>query len=217
MFETCDKSYVDAIAKYENMPGRTSMTIEGLKVGYRNYLVNSAYSFYQTGHTKYAQRIYAKLGSLFPEAKYQVPFMQFVHERMKDEMDLGGLDATNAIEAVVNVMREAYFQYALREDDAAASLERVSREAYDIYIEKYGDEKLEVPGVQGGRLDIPDFKTLRYLALTQFLQDDGWPAELRQALLSRIQVERPELMKELDAIYQQLQQRQQEAQKKDQK
>lgn len=208
MFEPCDKSYIDTINKYMTMPGRTSMTIEGLKVGHRNFLINSAFSFYQTGHIKYAQRVYAELGRLFPEEKYKVPFMQFVKDRMKEEMAGGGMDATNAIEAVVGFLREAYFRYALRDDDAAAGLENMSREAYDIYMQKYGDEKLQIPGVTG-RLDIPDFKTLRFLAITQFAQDEGWPVELRQSLFARIQVERPDLMKELDALYQKLMQKQQ--------
>jgi hypothetical protein len=202
MFETCDKSYRDTIAKYENMPGRTAMTIDGLRVGYRNFLVNSAFSFYQTGHVKYGQRVFAELQRLFPEEeKYKVSFQQFVHNRMKEEIETG-LDATNAIESVVGYLREAYMQYALRDDDAAAGLEKMSREAYDIYMAKYGDEKLEVAG--GARLEIPDFPTIRFLAITQFLQDEAWPPELRQALLSRIQVEKPELIKELDEIYQKL-------------
>jgi len=209
MYETCRQAYVDAIDKYKDMPGRTAMTIEGLRVGYRNFLVNSAYSFYQTGHLKYAQRIFARLKASFPEeTKYQVSFPEFVRNRMREEMEGGGMDATNAIEAVLNFMREAYFRYAIRDDEAAAGLEKMSREAYDIYMQKYGDEKLEIPG--GGRLDIPDFKTLRFLAITQFLEDEGWPEELRLALFSRLKVERPELMKELDEIYQRLLQKQQE-------
>jgi hypothetical protein len=208
MFETCNKSYVDAIAKYQDMPGRTAMTIDGLKVGHRNFLVNSAFSFYQTGHVKYGQRIYAELQRRFPgEEKYKVPFAQFVRDRMK-EMEGGGMDATNAIEAVVNFLRESYFRYALRDDDTATGLENMAREAYDIYMQKYGDEKLQIPG--GGRLDIPDFRTIRFLAISQFAQDEAWPVDLRQALFSRIQIERPELMKELDDIYQKLMLRQQQ-------
>jgi hypothetical protein len=212
MFETCDQAYRDTVLKYENMPGKTGMTMEGLRVGHRNFLVNSAFSFYQTGHVKYAQRVFAELRRFFPdEEKYKVPFGQFVQNRMREEMEGGGLDATNAIESVVGFLREAYFRYALRDDEAAAGLESMSRQAYDVYMEKYGDEKLDI-GV-GARLAIPDFKTIRFLAITQFIQDEAWPTELRQALLSRIQVEKPELMKELDDVYQKLMLEQQEREK----
>lgn len=213
MFETCDKSYRDTLAKYAKMPGKNAMTMEGLRVGHRNFLVNSAFSFYQTGHIKYAQRIFEELRRLFPEEeKYKVPFGQFVKNRMREEMDLGGMDATNAIEAVVGFLREAYFRYALRDDDAAAGLESMAKESYDIYMQKYGDEKLVIPGV-AGRMDIPDFRTIRFLAITQFLQDDAWPPDLRQALISRVEVERPELKTELDQIYQKLMLQQQEREK----
>jgi hypothetical protein len=213
MFETCDKSYRDTLAKYNSMPGKTAMTMEGLRVGHRNFLVNSAFSFYQTGHIRYAQRIFEELRRLFPEEeKYKVTFGEFVKNRMKEEMDLGGMDATNAIEAVVGFLREAYFRYALRDDDAAAGLEAMANEAYDVYMQKYGDEKLTIPGV-AGRMDIPDFRTIRFLAITQFLQDEAWPPDLRQALISRIQIERPELLKELDSIYQKLLQQEQEREK----
>jgi hypothetical protein len=205
MFETCNKCYIDTIAKYRDMPGKTAMTMRGLEVGHRNFLVNAAFSFYQTGHVKYAQRIFAQLQQRFPEeTKYKVPFMQFVRDRMAEEMEGSGMDATNAIEAVVGFLREAYFHYALRDDDAAAGMEHMAKEAYDIYLQKYGDEKLEIPGV-AGRMDIPDLKTIRFLALTQFIEDEGWPLELRQGLFARIQVERPDLMKDLEDVFRKLQ------------
>ncbi|HSV26644.1 MAG TPA: hypothetical protein VLH60_02020, partial [Sedimentisphaerales bacterium] len=210
MYETARQAYVDALAKYEEMPGSHARTMRGLGVGFRNFLVNSAFSFYKTGHVRQAQRIFADLQQQFPEEEqHRVNFGTFVRNRMIAEMEAGGMDATNAIEAIVGFLREAYMRYAIRDDDAAAGLESLAREAYEFYVERYGDEQLEIPGITG-RLDIPDFRTIRYLAIMMFIQDEAWHPDVRRALLTRIEIERPDLMKDLDAIHQQLQREQQE-------
>ena len=39
---------------------------------------------------------------------------------------------------------------------------------------------------------------LRYIALGQFLNNDMYPAYIREGLLARIKIERPELYKEME-------------------
>jgi len=66
----------------------------------------------------------------------------------------------------------------------------MAEEIYNYYQSKYRDEN---------RIDLPDFKLLRYFALFDFLYDQQYPPYLRQTLLSRIRIERPELFKQLEA------------------
>ena len=64
----------------------------------------------------------------------------------------------------------------------------MAKEAFDHYQSAYSDEE---------RIDLPDFKLLRYLALLDFLNDQQYPIALRQALLARIEIERPKLAEQL--------------------
>ncbi|GAH03799.1 unnamed protein product, partial [marine sediment metagenome] len=47
------------------------------------------------------------------------------------------------------------------------------------------------------RIDLPDFKLSRYLALHDFLNDQQYPLNLRLNLLGRIRIERPKLAEQL--------------------
>jgi len=64
----------------------------------------------------------------------------------------------------------------------------MAREVYDHYQSAYRDED---------RIDLPDFKLLRYFALLDFLNDSQYPVNLRRNLLSRIKVEMPQLFSQL--------------------
>jgi len=64
----------------------------------------------------------------------------------------------------------------------------MAQEVYDYYRSKYSDEN---------RIDLPEFKLLRYLSLIDFLNDQQYPPYLRGGLLGRIKVERPELLEQL--------------------
>ena len=54
---------------------------------------------------------------------------------------------------------------------------------------------------------------LRYFAIRQFLNSGAYPAYIRQRLLTRIEIEKPELYKQLEQIGAELQRKQQELQK----
>ena len=53
---------------------------------------------------------------------------------------------------------------------------------------------------------------MRYLALVQFLDDDYFPINMRQALMDRIQRERPDLYERLDIEHQKLEKEQKQGQ-----
>ena len=86
------------------------------------------------------------------------------------------------------MLRESYFRYALHDDDEAFGREKVAKEVYDFYQAEYKDED---------RINLPDFKLLRYFGLIDFLYDEQYPVNLRRSLLGRIEIERPELSEQL--------------------
>ena len=64
----------------------------------------------------------------------------------------------------------------------------MAKEIHDYYQNKYLDEN---------RIDLPPFTTLQYLALRDFLDDWEFDPNLRLSLLTRIEIERPDLAEKL--------------------
>ena len=107
------------------------------------------------------------------------------------------------------MLQEAYFRYAMRDDDQAAMSENLAKEAYDLYQSGYANEEAK----EKERMSLPDFERLQYLALVDFLMDEQYPIVMRNSLFSRIQIEKPELfekiIRERDRILQERQQSEQ--------
>jgi len=185
MFEPYSNSALAIIEKYRDIKDRKG-SFESLQIGHRNMLKNAALSFYQAGHRRQAQKIYNQLRKLYPLEEFKVPLVIFLKNRLREE--LRGIGLNNAKEIVVMMVRESYFRYAMHDDDEATGGEKMAQEAYDYYQSMYMDEN---------RIDLPDFKLLRYFALLDFLNDQQYPPDLRRNLLGRIKVERPELFEQL--------------------
>jgi hypothetical protein len=64
----------------------------------------------------------------------------------------------------------------------------MAKEIHDYYQHKYLDEN---------RIDLPKFTDLQYIALRDFLDDLQFVPNLRLNLLTRIEIERPELAEKL--------------------
>ena len=183
MFEPYNRSQSAIIEKYKKLKENS---YEALQNGHKNMLKNAAFSFYQAGHTEQAQRVYEQLRELYPQDEFKVPLVIFVRNRLREE--LTNITITNAREIIQMMLREGYFRYAVRDDDEAYGREKMAREVYDHYQSAYRDED---------RIDLPDFKLLRYFALLDFLNDSQYPVNLRRNLLSRIKVEMPQLFSQL--------------------
>ena len=160
---------------------------ESLKTGYRNMLINAAFSFYQAGHIQQAQKIYNQLRELYPKDEFKVHLVIFVRNRLREELQNIGI--TNAKEIIGMMLRESYFRYALHDDDEAFGREKMAEEVHKHYQSVYGGEN---------RIDLPDFALLRYLALIDFLNDGQYPPNMRLALRNRIRIERPKLAEQLE-------------------
>jgi hypothetical protein len=81
----------------------------------------------------------------------------------------------------------------MRDDETAAALEKMAKEVYERYNSLYTDEI---------RIDLPDFKLMRYFSLRDFFNDEQYPLSMRQSLIARIELERPDIaeqLKETDA------------------
>jgi hypothetical protein len=187
MFEPYNKSALARIEKYEYLKEERTGSLQSLKDSHRNMLRNAIFSFYQAGHIQQAQKIYDQMRQLYPQDEFKVPLVIFVRNRLREELQNTTVD--NAKEIVGMMLRESYFRYAIHDDDEAFGREKMAKEVYDHY---------QSPRVDEHRIDLPDFTLLRYLALIDFLNDQQYPPNMRLALFNRINLERPELAKQLE-------------------
>ncbi len=186
MFRTYNQAVVAILEKYEKI---SKMSHRSLQTGHRNMLKNAILSFYQAGHIRRSQQIFEQLKELYPMKEFNVPLLTFVRTRLAKELDQIGLK--DAKESIMFLLRESYFRYAVHDDEEAAGREKMAREVYQHYRNEYPTPE------EMKRIGLPDFKLLRYLAMTDFLNDGQYPANLRRNLLGRIKVEKPDLFEKL--------------------
>jgi len=185
MFQPYNDAYMAIFEKYKGLGDEGSY--KSLQDGHRNMLINAIFLFYQSGHIAQAQKIYDQLRKLYPLEEFKVPLVVFARNRFREELEsIGIFDAT---EQIIALLRESYFRYALRDDDAAFGSEKLAKEVWEHYQSQYSDEQ---------RIDLAKLPMLRYFALLDFLDDDQYSPDLRRNLLGRIKIERPELYKQLE-------------------
>ena len=186
MFDSYNKAVMAAIEQYREFEKPKPGTLFSFQTGHRNMLRNAILLFYQAGHIKPAHRIYKQLRELYPSDETKVPLLLFVRNKLRNELE--GLELHNVREMIEMLLRESYFRYALRDDDEAFGREKMAKEIHTLYRKKHSDES---------RIDLPVFKLLRYTALLDFFNDPQYSMQLRQNLLGRIKIERPELAEQL--------------------
>ena len=187
MFDTYNKSVMAILDKYrDDEDDENNTTLRSLQNGHRNMLKNAVLSFYQSGHKRKAQQIYNQLRKLYDMPEFKVPLVEFARNRFVEELETIGLN--DAKEQVILLLRESFFLYAIRDDESSVGRENLAKEIHGYYQGKYLDEN---------RIDLPDFKVLQYLALRDFLEDWQFVPNLRLSLLARIEIERPDLAKQL--------------------
>jgi len=189
MFYSYNDAMTAVLDKYEDIPRQG--TLQSFKDGHRNMLANAVLSFYQSNHERQARDVYDILRQKYPREDFEVPLVQFVRQRFRRE--LAALGIFNAQESIQMILRESYFRLAMRDDDEAAQLESVARQVYDYYMRSYSEQE---------RINLPELRMMKYLAMQDFLRDSRYPPQLRQSLIARMRIERHEL-------YEQLQQQEQ--------
>ncbi len=189
MFEPYNQAILAILGKYKVLKDSTYVSIQN---SHRNMLKNAVLSFYQAGsypedsHRRQARKIYEQLGQFYPLDEFKVPLAVFARDRLLEELETLGID--NATEIIQMLLREAYFRYALHDDDEAFGREKMAEEVHKHYLAKFPDTP---------RVGLPEMPLLRYLALRDFLDDWQYPPNLRRNLFGRIKVERPELYEKL--------------------
>ena len=192
MFKPCNISTMAIIEKYKTLGAGSYSSME---IGHRNMLKNAVVSFYQAGHRREALEIYEQLRKLYPLREFNVSIDVYVRERFGEELLSLGLN--DAREFIQMVLQEAYFYYAMRDDDQAAVNEKLAKEAYDLYQQRYGSGSEQ-------RLGLPEFNRLKYIALIDFVNDYQYPYVLKENLYRRIEIEKPDLYQELSRQRQQM-------------
>ncbi|UCG55840.1 MAG: hypothetical protein JSU70_13325 [Phycisphaerales bacterium] len=188
-FEPYNRTQLAIIEKHKDDEGRRG----SLQNGHRNMLINALLSFYQAGHRRRAAQIYQQLRQLYPLEEFKVSLVEFARNRLFEELETIGIN--DAKEQIVMLLREGYYLYGIRSDNEAAGREAFAEQIHDYYRNKYSD---------ANRIDLPEMRWLRYVALMDFLNDQRYPPHLRNSLLARIRIERPELYKQLEQQEQQL-------------
>jgi len=198
IYDAYNRTALEILAKYGADRGRE----ESMANGHRNMLKNAVLSFYQAGLREQALKIYNDMRTRYPLEEFKVSLDQYARNRIVEEFD--GLGIQDATEQVVTLLINAYQRYAIRDDDAAAGNERLAQEVWDHYFKQYGDTE---------RIDLPPMRVLRYFALVQFLGSEAYPPYIRQSLVRRIEIEKPELLKELEQTGEQVRRQIEELQK----
>ena len=183
MFRPYNDSAMAILEKYNTEEERG--TYESLQNGHRNMLINAVFSFYQAGHERQAQNIYDQLRKLYPRDDFKVPIAVFARKRLLEELESIGIQDVS--EQIMFLLSQAYYYYAIRDDEASFDRERMAENLYNYY-QKGHDEY---------RIDLPEFKVLKYRALVGFINNQLYPPFFKRALLERIKIERPNLWKQL--------------------
>ncbi len=191
MFDPYNKAITEIIRKYSAGDDKSD---DSHMVGHRNMLTNALTMFYQAGHRAKAQKIYDYVRQLYPRPEFSDPAVEsYIIQQIRK--DLKTITITKAMDTIMPMLREAYFRYALRDDDASYAIEKMAEDIYNVYTKEYGDE---------ARLQLPEFKIMKYNAFMDFFADEGYPLVMRQNLLNRIKIEQPKLAEQFSQIEQQL-------------
>ncbi|TSA55147.1 MAG: hypothetical protein D4R45_02940, partial [Planctomycetaceae bacterium] len=164
MFESYNQANLSMIRKYEEM----GEDVPSLKHGYRNIVSEALVMFYQAGHKDYANMLYDRLREMYPQRKeFKDSLAMFIRKRLREELQT--LDINDVIEMVQMMLQEAYFRYAVRDDDESFGREKMAEEIYGDFLMTLNQSQYRA------KTQMPDFSMVRYMALEGFLRDNMYP------------------------------------------
>ena len=198
IFDSYNRTTLAIIDKHEERSDRG--TVKSLRDGHRNMLKNAAFQFYQAGIKGYALNIYNQLRRLYPIDDFKVSLEQYAQKRFREELD--SIAIYDATEMITAILTESYYNYAIREDDMAARQEQIAQQVYDYYMQKYRPEN---------RIDLPPMRVLRYIGITQFLNSEPYPLYVRDGLIQRMKIEKPELYEQMEQTAEEIRRRMEQA------
>jgi hypothetical protein len=140
---------------------------ESMQDGHRNMLKDAVFLFYQSGHRQQAQEIYDYMRKLYPLPGFNISLQQYATNRLFEKLEtLGITDATKQITAI---LKEAWYYYAIQDDDAVAGREKEARDIYDYYQSQHEEV----------RVALPDFDKLKFTSMQDFRTDTQFPEYIR--------------------------------------
>lgn len=202
MFPRYNQVLSEVIKRYKKM-GVNNVTLYNAQ---KNMLKRAVLLFYQSGDKYKAQQIYNTLRKNYSHDKdIHVSLVDFVRKKFVTE--LASIGINDAREIISLMLKEGYYHYAVGDDDEAFGREQMARQVYNSYQSEYRGEGVD-------RITLPKFSMLRYIGLKMFLDDQSYPKIVRANLLKRIQIQRPDLYKQLkklnEQVLKQIQSRQKE-------
>jgi len=180
MFDRYNNAAMALMEKYKDDRGR----VDSLGNGYRNMLINAAFSFYQARLTGQAMRVYKILQDKFPRPEFNVPLEVFARNRFLEEVrdNFGIHDAREQISAL---LKESYYLFAIHSDDEAYGRQDLATQLHEYYMAEYGNEETR-------RVDLPPMSELHLLSMKDFLEDQNYPPYLKEQYLGRMHLQQPE-------------------------
>jgi hypothetical protein len=184
------KSYNDAILKeidkYSSDPNLGAYST--MRDGHRNMLKNSVLMFYQSGHRDHAQKLYEDLKKRYPRPEFEVSLKEFAKNQLLEDLKTFGIN--EAREQITAILKQGYYFYSIRDDDAAFGSDSDAKDLYDYYISRD----------MGERVSLPSFDQLKYISMQDFRNDTQYPEYIRVNLfLGRLAIDNPDAYNELMA------------------
>lgn len=202
MFVPYNDTILKIIDKYK--AAKDENAVVSLGNGHRNMLINALLSFYQSGHDQYAQKILEMLRKFYPLPEFDVPLVDYARKRMLQELEEIGI--YDAKEQIVAMLWKGYYFYAIRDDNAAFGMEKLAKQLHEHYQNIHRDPNQ--------RIDLPELSLLKYFAIEDFFADRQLSPYLKNSLWARIEIERPDFLKQLEEMRKQrIQDRQETPQK----
>jgi hypothetical protein len=183
-FTSYNDTILRMIKKYDNSNDRGAS--QTMRDGHRNMMKNAVLLFYQSGHREQSQVIYDTMRKLYPMPEFNVSLVEYARSRLLDELkSIGIQDATGQITAI---LKQGYYFYSIRDDDAAAGSEKDAKDIFDYYKLNNAEDS--------NRTTIPDFDKMKAASMQDFRDDEQYPEYIRKDLfLNRLYIDNPDAYK----------------------
>ena len=166
-------------------------TTSGVETGLINMGRSAIVRMYLAGQKKVAIKILQDMNARFPDHDdFKVSSLDhFVAEKMRE--DVKEISPRNARGFIDSILRKSYKEFSLREDENAAVQEKWAQQIYEVFKRKFPENT--------NRLNLPPFSQMRWSALLNFLDDAMVNPAIKNLLLQRMEIEKPEVFGKLEA------------------
>ena len=156
----------------------------GVVDGSQNLALSGITDLHLAGYPKMARAYWNDLCKRYPdEPRYHQSMESFIRSRLKEQIE--DIDPKTASNVINSLLRDFYGEYAIADDDTASQMEEFARQIHLRYSSEFGGEDT-------GRVAMPSFSEMSWIALVDFFKDAGRDPALKSLLLGRLEVEKPD-------------------------